>query len=296
LAAARRALEADDADLALDRARAAVSTTADERAVVEYDAAQALRVRARKDAAAKQLSSTPVGGGGGPIPGGPIPGAPPPSPPQLDEAIASFERAAGLAVDRRLQSEARLAAGNAALEAGKIDEAIAALRKALVADPQNDRARRNLQRALEARAAKRPPPPQNSGDNEDKDQEKRDQQQDQQQQDQQKQDQQKQDQQQQDQQKQDQQKQDQQQQDQQQQDQQKQDQQKQDQQKQDQQKQDQQKQDSPATGAEPKPAPKKTTKDEKRRLLQGLRSRERPLTPLEMRGVEPKRAREGKDW
>ncbi|MBM4282373.1 MAG: tetratricopeptide repeat protein, partial [Deltaproteobacteria bacterium] len=210
LAAARRALDADDADLAVDRARAAVSTHANERAVVEYDAAQALRARARKDAAAAQASSSAPGG-----PAGPGAPAPPAKPPNLDEAIASFERAAGLAVDRRLQSEARLAAGNAALEAGKLDDAIGALRKALVADPANDRARRNLQRALEAKKAQPPPPPKQGGDeqsdqkNDDQKNDEQDQQQDQQQQDQPKQDQPKQDQQQQDQQQQDQPKQDQ---------------------------------------------------------------------------------------
>jgi hypothetical protein len=285
LAAARRALLAGDVDLAVDRAREAVSSSPDERAVVEFDAAQALRARARKDAAANAeaaSSSSP-----------PSSGAPaaPPSPPNLDEAIASFERAAGLAVDRRLQSEARLAAGNAALEAGKLDDAIAALRKAVVADPTNDRARHNLQRALQAKKAQPPPPPQQGGDGDPAQDDQKEEQQDQQK-----------------------------------------DQQK-EQQKDPQQQ--QTKKDAPEDNAggpdepkpdagngadppkdggadEPKPADQKPqdgsdqppteakkprpTKDEGRRLLQGIRSRERPLTPMEMRGVAPKRAREGKDW
>jgi tetratricopeptide (TPR) repeat protein len=298
LAAARRALDAEDADLAVDRAREAVSASADERAVVEYDAAQALRARARKEVEAQQQAAPQAGPSSS---GGPP--APPPRP-NLDDAIASFDRAAALAVSPRLQSEARLGAGNAALEAGKLEDAIAALRKAVIADPTNERARRNLQRALDLKKAQPPPPPQEGGDKNDdqKNDEKKDDKKDQQ--DQQKQDQQDQN----DQQKQDQQGQN----DPQKQDQQKRDEQGQnDQQKQDQQKQDQKKSDGDQqgqNGAEAKPdeqkggqgadaaKPKKTSKDEKRRLLQGLRSRERPLTPLEMRGVEKKRAPGGKDW
>jgi hypothetical protein len=45
------------------------------------------------------------------------------------------------------------------------------------------------------------------------------------------------------------------------------------------------------------PAPKPTSKEEARRLLQGLRSRERPLSPLEMRGSNERTpAPDGKDW
>ena len=301
LASARRALEADDADLAVDRAREAVSSSADERAVVEYDAAQALRARARKDAAQQQAAQQQAGQQqqqGAPQQGAQpgttqpsTPGAPQGPPPNLDDAIASFDRAAGLAVSPRLQSEARLAAGNAALEAGKIDDAISALRKAVVADPNNERARRNLQRALEAKKAQPPPPPQQGGDknddkkNDDQKDDKHDGKQDQQKQDQQKSGDDKND-------KQDQQKQDQQQSGADPKDQQKQDQQPSGADQKDQQKQDQQQ--GGSAGEQSKP--KKTSKDEKRRLLQGLRSRERPLTPWEMRGVDKKRAPGGKDW
>jgi hypothetical protein len=319
LAAARRAVDAGDADLAVDRAREAVAATPDERAVVEYDAAQALRARARKDAS----TTAQRDGSGGAAPA-PAPPAPPASP-NLEEAIASFERAAGLSVNPRLKSEALLAAGNAALEAGKLEDAIPSLRKALVADPNNDRARRNLQRALQAKAAAPPPSdgepgdgddeqkknddPKSGDENEDDSQgsqagqppggakndhdgrEKSD-------------------------------------------------------------KAHPEKDPKPGeksqdeaggesrgepqsgpdpktdgspsdgqpgvapspnahddeagpkdesaaknqAGAPPSRASKKTSKDEKRRLLEGLRSRERPLTPWEMRGVERKNAREGKDW
>ncbi len=62
----------------------------------------------------------------------------------------------------------------------------------------------------------------------------------------------------------------------------------------DQQQQDQQKQQQQDPGS---PEAKKAEKKEAaRRLLDALRARERPLTPLEMRGAKPVRAKEGKDW
>jgi tetratricopeptide (TPR) repeat protein len=298
LAAGRRALLADDIDTAIERFRRASATTDSERAVVEYDVGQALTMRALAEVKARQQQAAPAQAG---QPGAEPPA--PPTPPNVDDAIAAFDRAATLARDQRLASEARLAAGNAALVGGKLEDAIDQLRKALVADPHNERARRNLQRALTMKQQQPPPPPQEGGDqNEDGDQKDQQQgdQKDQQQGDQK-------DQQQGDQN-------DQQQGDQkdQQQDGRKKDQQPGDQKDQQQgdkddkgdektpQPQDGDTKDQAKDGEQPspKPAPKKpTSKEEARRLLQGLRSRERPLSPLEMRGTDERPAAPaGKDW
>ncbi len=295
LAAGRRALLADDVDTAIERFRRAAATTDSERAVVEYDVGQALTMRALAEAkAAGQQGAPPQAAPGAGPPAPPTP----PTPPNVDDAVAAFERAATLAREPRLVSEARLAAGNAALIGGKLDDAIGQLRRALVADPQNERARRNLQRALTMKQQQPPPPPQEGGDGDEKDGDKKDD--DQQQQDGDKKDG---DQQQQDGDKKDG--------DQQQQDSDKKDgdQQQQDGDKKDGDKKDGDKKDGeqpkPADGETPKqgqapapaPKPKPTSKEEARRLLQGLRSRERPLSPLEMRGTEQRTpATAGKDW
>jgi tetratricopeptide (TPR) repeat protein len=166
LAAGRRALSGGDADVAIERFRAAVAENDDERAIVEYDVGAALVARAVKDAedAAKDAPAPDPA-----APGPPGPPAPPPAP-NVDDALTTFERASDLARHPRLKSEARLAAGTAALMGQKIDDAIAQFRKSLVADPGNERARRNLQRALMLKAAQPPPPPQEGdGDGEKKD-------------------------------------------------------------------------------------------------------------------------------
>jgi hypothetical protein len=292
LAAGARALAADDPDLALERYRRAEATTDEQRAVVEYNAGQALLLQAMKAAAAheQQPSATPAAAG--------EPAAPPP-PPDVGDALSSFERAASLGKAPSFISEARLAAGNAALVGNKLDDAIAQLRKALVADPRNERARHNLQRALELKQQQ--PPQQNDGDGDKSDdKEKDDKSDDKQKSDEQKNDKgdQKSDEQKNDKsdQKSDDQKNDK--------SDQKSDDQKNDkgEQKSDEQKndkgdqQDEQQKPDGAAG-EPKPAPKKpTSREEARRLLEGVRSREKPLSPIEMRGVERRPAENGKDW
>jgi tetratricopeptide (TPR) repeat protein len=287
LSAGRRALDNDDVDVALERFRRAVTATDDERAVVEYDVAQALTVRAMAAAKEAQASSPPPAG----APPAAAPEGAPPAPPDVDDALAAFERAATLARDQRLTSEARLGAGNAALVGGKLDDAIGLLRKALVADPGNDRARRNLQRALTMK--KQQPPPPKDGDKQDGDKQDGD-------------------------------KQDGDKQDGDKQDGDKKDGDKQDDDKQDGDKQDGADQPKPADqqkpGDEDKPGdkdkpgdedkpdgetpgkaepvkPKPTTKQEAERQLKGIRSRERPLSPFEMRGTTDKQTPStGKDW
>jgi tetratricopeptide (TPR) repeat protein len=239
LAAGARALAANDPELALERYRRAETSTDEQRAVVEYNAGQALLLQAMTAAAAQPASP------------GAEPAAPPP-PPDVGDALSSFERAASLGKTPAFVSEARLAAGNAALVGNKLDDAIAQLRKALVGDPRNERARHNLQRALELKQQQ--PPQENKGDGDKNDEQKSD-------------------------------KDD------------KSDEQKSDKgdQKSDEQKPDEQKPDG-APG-EPKPTPKKpTSREEARRLLEGVRSREKPLSPIEMRGAERRPAENGKDW
>lgn len=169
LAAGQRALEHGDIDMALERFRRAVTVTDDERAVVEYDVGQTLTLRAM--AAAKAATAATTTQTSAPDQGAEAPQRP--APPDVDDALATFERAATLARGQRLASEARLGAGNAALVGGKIDDAISLLRKALVADPHNDRARRNLQRALTMQQQSKPPPSEGGdGDKDEKEQDK----------------------------------------------------------------------------------------------------------------------------
>jgi tetratricopeptide (TPR) repeat protein len=170
LAAGRRALTAGDVDTAIERFRQAVTTTDTERAVVEYDVGQALMMRALAEAKAAQPPDAQAPGAATPSTTPPAP----PTPPNVDDAVAALERAATLARDPRLVSEAQLAAGNAALVGGKLDDAIAHLRRALVADPQNERARRNLQRALTMRQQQPPPPPKDGNDGDKSDGDKSD--------------------------------------------------------------------------------------------------------------------------
>ena len=280
LAAGRRALTAGDVDIAIERFRQAVTTTDTERAVVEYDVGQALMMRAVAEAKAAQPQDAPPPGAAAPSTTPPAP----PTPPNVDDAIAALERAATLARDPRLVSEAQLAAGNAALVGGKLDDAIAHLRRALVADPQNERARRNLQRALTMRQQQPPPPPKDGndgdkgdgdkGDGDKSDGKKSDGDKG---------------------------------------DGEKSDGEKSDGEKSDGEKSDGEKSDgdtstaptaddpakdgkAPTAGPSPPPAP--SSKQEARRLLQGLRSRERPLSPLQMRGAKDASPSQkpAKDW
>jgi tetratricopeptide (TPR) repeat protein len=295
LAAGQRALDHGDIDMALERFRRAVTVTDDERAVVEYDVGQALTLRAM--AAAKEATSATTTKTSAPDQGAEAPQGP--APPDVDDALATFERAATLARDQRLASEARLGAGNAALVGGKIDDAISLLRKALVADPHNDRARRNLQRALTMQQQSKPPPSEGGDDDKDKkDQDKKDQDKDKKDGDQQKQDGGKD----------------------------KQDKSgdeknpagaeddKQDNDDQPEKQNEEPKADNadkpsePTPGKQDKPGEDKspgkgealkakpTSKEEAQRQLKGIRSRERPLSPFEMRGTERQVPSAGKDW
>ena len=258
------AVEAGDPDLAIEYARAAVTDGDDERAIVEYDVGQILVARARSDALAAHEAASPDAQVA-PAAQGQAPAAK--TPPKLEDARSGFERAAGLARDPRLISEAQLAAGNASLEMGKLEDAISSLRRALVADRNNLRARRNLQRALELKQQQ--PPEQNQGDDDKQDDKNNDDKKDGEQGDPQAGDQQQPgdepeksagDE-------------------------------KKDEQK-DEKKDEKKDQQQPAPEAKKKP----TSKEEAKRILQGIRSRERPLTPMEMRGSEKQRPKEGKDW
>ena len=64
---------------------------------------------------------------------------------ELDSAIEDFDRAAARAEDDGLRSQASFAAGNAHRAKKALDEAIASYRRALIANPKNSGARRNLE-------------------------------------------------------------------------------------------------------------------------------------------------------
>jgi Ca-activated chloride channel family protein len=208
---------------------------------------------------------------------------------RFDEAAQEFLHATA-ASDPRLKSAAFYNLGNSHFKLNKYDEAIPAYTHALSLDPANQRAKWNLELALqkkkEADEKKKQDDKKNQDNKDKKNQDNKD-----------KQDKQKQDQQKQDQQKQDQQKQDQQKQDQQKQDQQKQDEQKQDEQKQDEQKQDEQKQN------QPKPDQAETPKEEKAQqlreidaVLNQLEKSPKDLEKMRARLRAVRRAPPAKDW
>lgn len=224
----------------------------------------------------------------------------------VSDAAAYAERAA--AKDERfvllrdtVVGAVRLREGWEALEGQPADldkasdaaqRSVRAFRRALRAQPDSDRARRNFERALrlEAEVEKRKKEQEKKEKEQDKDEKKDEQKQDEQKQDDKEQEQQKQEEQQ-DQQKQDQQRQDQQKQDQQKQDQQKQDEQQQDQQQKKQQEQDEQKQDRDA----PDPAEDKAAKPEEKPADPGetddeTKAQMRELSPSELRQLKQKLA------
>jgi Ca-activated chloride channel family protein len=88
----------------------------------------------------------------------------------LDQSQKLFSEAHGRASNNQLQSEAALGLGNAQIQAGDLKGAVESYRKSLVADPDNQRARLNLARALMALRRNPPPPtPQGGGQDEEKD-------------------------------------------------------------------------------------------------------------------------------
>lgn len=248
------ALAGGDTARALEQFRKAKADTPNQRAIVEYDVGQALALQALASA-----SPAPPSASGDP--------AAPAAQPQLDksavaDAQAAFGRARSLAHDPRVKAEAALAAGNLAAMAGNVDDAIAQFRQALTDDPANQRAKKNLRRALEAKKQQQQQQ-QRGGDQNQDDQNKQDQRNDEQQG----------------------------------------DQQQGDKKQNDQKKDDQDQGQAPKPEQQPQPQPgdepddkKAQKKEAARRLLDALRARERPLTPLEMRGAKPVRAKEGKDW
>jgi Ca-activated chloride channel homolog len=277
LEAGARHLADGDADAAIESFRKAAASSPNERAIVEYDVGAALLLRAQRSAAAAQ----PAGPG--------AEGPPPVDKEALDDARAAFERAYGLARDPRLKSEAALAAGNTAARKSDIDEAIAQYRRAIVADPTNARAKTNLRRMLEAKKAQ--PPPEQGGDGQqgndgDKDEERKDEE-----------------------------KKDEEQKEQseppdqgqkpggeQGQDGEDQDKDKDKKSDKDKDKESKDKDKEQAGSSQPEDSEaqqqKKQKKEEARRLLDALRAREKPLTPLEMRGAQKKKQQPkgGKDW
>jgi tetratricopeptide (TPR) repeat protein len=262
-----RLLASGDVDGAIEKFHKAEPRDGDERAIVEYDVGSAQLDRA----VASAENAQPASPGAAAAQNGA--NAPKIDKSALDDAKASFERAFGLAKDPRIKSEAALAAGNAAARGNDVDEAIAQYRKAVVADPTNARAKTNLRRVLDAKRAQPPPPPQKNDNNDDKkknddkndakkDGDKKDQKKDGDKNDQQKKD----------------------------------GDDKKDQQQQ-QQQQNEKKDQQPSPQDQSPEAQKQRKKDAAKRLLDAMRARERPLTPLEQRGQErQQRAKDGKDW
>ncbi|HEY4220633.1 MAG TPA: hypothetical protein VGO62_04805, partial [Myxococcota bacterium] len=155
LAEGARMVRKGDVDSAIERFHKADPQDPDERAIVEFDvgAAQLFKAEASKQPVSPGAQAKADKDGGPKI-----------DKEALDAAKASFERAYGLARDPRIKSEAALAAGNASANGSDADDAIAQYRKAIVADPKNERAKTNLRRVLDAKRAQPPKPPQNNDD------------------------------------------------------------------------------------------------------------------------------------
>jgi tetratricopeptide (TPR) repeat protein len=152
LEAGARALQSGDVDNALARFRKAKAEHTDERAIVEYDVGQALLARAQQEGERAQQQAAATAGATGqaqPPKASKDDDAKAAAKTALDDARASLERAYNLARAPGLRSESALAWGNAHAQGGDLEKAIEAYRKALVADPSNARAKTNLHRALE---------------------------------------------------------------------------------------------------------------------------------------------------
>lgn len=150
LRAGTSALEDGRVDDAVRAFRRALPSSADERAVVEYDVGYALLQRAAQEAAQEGADDDSAS-----------------SKDTVSQAKEAFERAYGLAQDPALRSEAALASGNASATADDLKSAIDAYRRAMVADPSNAGARQNLARVLRAMRAQPPPPPSEEGESDD---------------------------------------------------------------------------------------------------------------------------------
>lgn len=153
-----RALERGAPTEAIERFREAEAEAADDRAAVEYDVGQALLLQGRDEMTTAEAPKSPD--------------EPPPGQDLFQQAGESFERAYGIARSGPLRSQSALAAGNAQALAGDYERAVDAYRRALVADPMNEAARKNLGSVLRALRAQPPPPP--SGGGEDDREEKED--------------------------------------------------------------------------------------------------------------------------
>jgi Ca-activated chloride channel family protein len=272
------ALGRGESDAAIERFRAAQAEAADERAAVEYDVGQALLFQAAAEAAAAAQSGDAVD-----------PQEEAPGRDLLLQAGESFDRAYGIAQSPYLRSQSALAAGNAHARADQLDRSVDAYRRALVSDPMNEAARKNLSAVLQAMRAQPPPPPSGGGDDDREEKEDGDEEQEQQGEDkpepsdqEQKQDDSEQSE------------------DEQQQQQQEQQQEAQDQagdeekQQKPETKQGEETEDKPPSGGEKKE--EEISKEQARRLLDALRQRERALNPLLMRPDDAKRQRTEKDW
>lgn len=153
LAEGERALRDGRPEDALRAFRQAQAETQDERAIVEYDVGQALLQQGLSEAeASAQEQDGAEAGGGQRI---------------FAEAAEAFDRAYGLTTNPQMQSAAAQAAGNARAQKGDLQAAVDSFRKAMIADPNNMGARKNLASVLRALAAQPPPPPSESDEDSD---------------------------------------------------------------------------------------------------------------------------------
>jgi Ca-activated chloride channel family protein len=156
------AMQRGDGEAAVERFRRAKTRTSDESAVVEYNVGS-VHLRA-----AERMSEDEQKTPGANDPGGERAAA---LKERFDAAEQAFERAASLSSNKALRSDAHLARGNAKAVQGDLKSAVDAFRDALVENPENGAARRNLRAALTLMRSQPPPPP--SNENQESDDEKK---------------------------------------------------------------------------------------------------------------------------
>lgn len=144
-----RAMQAGDGERALELYQRAKTRAADDDAVVEYNVGSVHLQKAAR--MVEDAEKTP----GAPDPEGARQAA---LDKEVQAAVEAFDRAATLSSKKTLRSDAHLARGNTRALTGDLKGAVEAFRDALVENPENGAARRNLRSALTLLRSEPPPP------------------------------------------------------------------------------------------------------------------------------------------
>jgi len=144
-----RAMQAGDGERAVELYQRAKTRASDDDAVVEYNVGSVHLQKAAR--MVEDAEKTP----GAPDPEGARKAA---LDKEVQAAVEAFDRAATLSSKKSLRSDAHLARGNTRALTGDLKGAVEAFRDALVENPENGAARRNLRSALTLLRSEPPPP------------------------------------------------------------------------------------------------------------------------------------------